>query len=286
MSDSELGAFLRARREAVTPERVGLPAGIRRRTPGLRRAELATLAGISVEYLTRIEQGRDRHPSAQVLSALADALRLSVEERGLLRHAAKVTGGNSDPCGAAGPPAQLVRATVRALLDRLEPEPAYVVNRLGDVLARTTGYERLAGPVGLLDAAAPNLLRYLFTDARAGAAYPDWARVADDATATLRIECRPDDRHLAALVDELTITAGAAFTTRWTAPPRVPARAGTERLIHPDAGELRLAYEILALPDADGQRLVAYLPADDATATALDQLTGRRPGALRTARPA
>jgi transcriptional regulator with XRE-family HTH domain len=286
VSDSELGAFLRARREAVAPEQVGLPAGLRRRTPGLRRAELATLAGISVEYLTRIEQGRDRHPSAQVLSALADALRLSVEERGLLRHAAKVTGGGGVPCGAADPPAHLVRATVRALLDRLEPEPAYVVNRLGDILARTSGYERLAGPVGLLDAPRPNLLRYLFTDPRARAAYPDWACVADDAATTLRVECRPDDPHVAALVDELTITAGADFTARWTAAPRLPGRAGTERLVHPDAGELRLSYEILALPDADGQRLVAYLPADDATAAALDHLTGRHPGALRTARPA
>jgi len=181
VSDNELGAFLRARREAVTPDEVGLPAGARRRTPGLRRAELATLAGISVEYLTRLEQGRDRHPSAQVLGALAGALGLSAEDREQLRRLGKATGGNV--CPAVEPPAGSVRPTVQALLDQLEPTPAFVANRLGDVLAYTIGYERLASP-----------------------------------------------------------------SACWT---------------------------------PDEQRLVIQLPADDATSAALDQLPGRRPGALR-----
>ena len=185
MSDNELGAFLRTRREAIAPAEVGLPSGARRRTPGLRRAELATLAGISVEYLARLEQGRDRQPSAQVLAALADALRLSFDERVHLRHAAKATGG--DPlrlCPAAQPPAYSVRPTVQALLDRLEPAPAILLNRLSDVLAFTTGYERLAGPVGLLDAPRPSLVRFVFTDARARAAYPEWDRIADEQVAS------------------------------------------------------------------------------------------------------
>jgi transcriptional regulator with XRE-family HTH domain len=282
VSDNELAAFLRTRREAVTPAEVGLPNGPRRRTPGLRRAELATLAGISVDYLIRLEQGRDRHPSTQVLAALADALRLSTDERVHLRLLAKVTSGDGRLlCAGAEPPARSVRHTVRALLDRLEPAPAVLLNRLSDMLAFTTGYERLAGPVGLLDAQPPNLVRFMFTDARARAAYPEWDRIADEQVANLKFESYRTDPHLAELVDELTVTAGAPFTERLEGPPALSKRTGVERLAHPDAGQLRLAYETLDLPEADGQRLVVYLPADDATSAALDRLTGRRPGALR-----
>ncbi|GAA3740186.1 transcriptional regulator with XRE-family HTH domain [Spinactinospora alkalitolerans] len=270
MSDSDLGAFLRARREAVTPADAGLPAGgARRRTPGLRRAELATLSGVSVEYLTRLEQGRDSHPSAQVLGALSDALRLSVDERVHLRRLAKTAGGAS--CGAAAP-ARTVRPTVRALLDRLGPGPAVLLNRLSDVLAFTDGFERLADP--------PNLARFVFTDARARTGYPDWDRVAEEQVSRLRLFGR-DEPHVAALADELTVVAGAAFVQRWQAPPSTPRRTGVERWVHPDAGELRLAYEVLDLPDADGQRLIVYLPDDDGAAAGLDHLTGRRPGTLR-----
>jgi transcriptional regulator with XRE-family HTH domain len=280
MSDNELGAYLRTRREAVAPADVGLPGGTRRRTPGLRRAELATLAGISVEYLVRLEQGRDRHPSAQVLAALADALRLSGDERHHLRLLAKAAGGDGHLlCPAGEAPARSVRPTVRALLDRLEPAPAFVINRLSDVLASTAGFASLAGPLGLLDAEPPSLVRFVFTDARARAAYPDWDRVADELAANLRLESSHGDRHAAELVEELTITAGAPFTDRLAAPPIVPRRTGVERLVHPDVGELRLAYETLELPD--DQRLVVYLPADQATSATLDRLAGRQPGALR-----
>jgi transcriptional regulator with XRE-family HTH domain len=271
VSDNELGAFLRTRREAVTPAEVGLPAGRRRRTPGLRRAELATLAGLSVDYLVRLEQGRDRRPSPQVLGALADALRLSDGERELLRLAAKITGG--EPCPAAQPPAEAVRPSVRALLARLDATPAYVANRLGDVLATTSGFRRLAGPAGLLDGEPPNVLRYLFADDRAWVVFPEWDRIADEQIALLRTCARTVDPHVAELAKELEVSAGAAFTTRAEAPLRQPERTGVERWRHPEVGELRLAYECLALPDADDQRLVAYLPADDATAAALDQLT-------------
>jgi transcriptional regulator with XRE-family HTH domain len=279
VSDNELGRFLRARREALTPADVGLAAGARRRTPGLRRSEVATLAGVSVEYLTRLEQGRDRHPSAQVLAALADALRLSPADRVQLRHLAKATGGAI--CPAAEPPAGSVRPTVQALLGQLEPAPAFVVNRLGDVLAFTTGYERLAGPIGMLDARPPNLIRFVFTNARARLAYPEWDRVADEHVARLKTEFRRADPHIAQLADELTLIAGPPFTDRLKAPPVSPKRTGIERLAHPRAGQLRLAYEILELPDPDEQRLVVQLPADNPTAAALDQLIGRQPSALR-----
>ncbi|MEH1127879.1 helix-turn-helix domain-containing protein [Micromonospora sp. CPCC 206061] len=282
MSDNELGTYLRERREALTPSAVGLPAGSRRRTPGLRRAELATLAGISVEYLTRLEQGRDRHPSSQVLGALADALHLTTSERVRMRVLAKAADG-AFPCHEVQPPAVTVRPTVRALLDRLEPTPAYVVNRLGDVLAFTTGYERLAGPLGLLDEDPPNLIRFAFTDERARSTYPEWELVADARAAALKAEFGPADPHVRELIDELTVTAGAAFSDRYRRVTGGEPRSGVERLHHPTAGELRLAYESLALPDADQQQLVTYLPADDATAAALGRLAGRRSGALRVA---
>lgn len=281
VSDNELGAFLRARREAVTPAEVGLPTGVRRRTPGLRRAELATLAGVSVEYLARLEQGRDRHPSAQVLLALAAALRFSRDDRNHLRLLAKATGGGIFPCQEVARPAREVRPTVRALLDHLEPVPAYVANRLGEVLAVTTGYERLAGPVGILDAGPPSLVRFVFTDSRARTVYPDWDSVADHHVAALKIESHRADPHVLALVEDLTNAAGALFADRLETSTVVPRRTGVERMVHPDAGDLRLAYETLSLPDADDQRLVVYLPADDASSAALDRLSGRQPGRLR-----
>ncbi|MEU7900509.1 helix-turn-helix transcriptional regulator [Nonomuraea sp. NPDC049152] len=281
MSDIELGAFLRNRREAVTPSQVGLPTSPRRRTPGLRRAELATISGISVDYLTRLEQGRDRHPSPQVLAALADALRLSVPERLQLRNVAKMASGADILCPGGLPPEREVRSTMRTLLDRLEPTPAVLLNRLGETLVHTAAYERLAGPVGLLDGQPPNRVRFVFTDERARTAYPDWDRIADEQLAALKAESSRNDPHLVHLVDELTVMAGAPFAERLRTIQRLPHRTGVERLVHPEVGELRLAYESL---DAEGQRLIIYLPAEEATSAALDRLNRRRPGALQAVR--
>lgn len=276
---TELGGFLRSRREAVSPSDVGLPVGTRRRTPGLRRAELATLAGISVDYLIRLEQGRDRRPSAQVLAALADALRLSDDEREVLRRFSIHTTG-AELCPAVTPPARAVRPTVRAILDQLEPAPAAVLNKLTDLLAWTDGYARLAGPVGILDGDVPNLVRFTFDDARARTAYPDWDAIADEQVAHLRDALRADDPDATALVELLTAAGGREFTDRWGARPVLHRRSGVTRIVHPAEGELRVAFETLQLPDADDQRLVVYLAADQATSSALDRLTGRQPGAL------
>ncbi|MGW1992545.1 helix-turn-helix domain-containing protein [Embleya sp. NPDC001921] len=280
MSENELGTYLRNRREAVKPADVGLPDGARRRTPGLRRSELATLAGVSAEYLARLEQGRDRRPSGQVLAALADALRLSADERVHVRLLAKAATGEMFPCTGGEPPARAVRSTVLALLDRLEPAPALLVNRLGDVLAFTNGYERLARPLGILDEDEPNLARYVFTDPRARAAYPNWERIADEHAAILRLASSFGDPYVQDFLDGMAVTAGTAFTERLAAPSTPPRRVGVEHLTHPEAGELRLEREILDLADVD-QTLVVYLPFDEPTSAALDHLTGRHPGALR-----
>jgi transcriptional regulator with XRE-family HTH domain len=292
MGETELGAFLRAHREAVPPASVGLPNGTRRRTPGLRRAELATLAGVSVDYLTRLEQGRDRSPSAQVLAALAETLGLSRDERIHLHRLAKTAathphtvhigagGGACEAAAAAG--ARTVRPTVQALLDRLEPAPALVANQPGDLLAWTAGFARLAGPIGLLETEPPNLVRYLFTDPRAHDAHPDWETVAGERAAALRAAAALGDPHAALLAEELTIIAGARFRDRFEGSAALPARTGVERWAHPAVGELRLAYESLQLPDPDEQRLVVYLASDEATAAALDRLADHHPAAPST----
>ncbi|GAB3280088.1 helix-turn-helix transcriptional regulator [Actinocorallia lasiicapitis] len=271
MSDIELAAFLRSRREALTPSDVGLPSGQRRRTPGLRRSEVAQLSGVSVEYLTRLEQGRDRNPSPQVLGALADALRLSPDERTYLRFAAKAaSGGDSlSCCPGVQPPVQEIRPTVRALFDRLDPAPAILLNRLGEVLTCTDSYRLMAGPI----VESGNFNRYLFASPTARATHPDWDRAADDAVTVLRHGNSPADPHLLHLVDELTVTGGSAFSDRFRRPIAAsPIRNGVERLIHPSAGELRLAYETLLFLDED-LRAIVYFPADPTTDTALSQLT-------------
>ena len=277
MIEGELGSFLRSRREAVSPAEVGLPERPRRRTPGLRRAELATLAGISVDYLIRLEQGRDTHPSTQVLAALADALRLGEDDRAHLRNLAVISNG-TELCPQARAAARAVRPTVRALLDRLEPSPAFVVNHLADLLAWTAGYERLAGPLGILDAEEPNLLWFTFADERSRAAYPDWDDVADEQVANLRAELRQPGGDARILADRLARTAGADFTDRWERGAVTWKRSGVKDLAHPVVGLLHLSFETLELPDVDRQRLVVYLPADAATSAGLGRLAGHQPG--------
>jgi transcriptional regulator with XRE-family HTH domain len=278
VSDNDLGAFLRTRREALTPAEAGLAAGPRRRTPGLRRAEVALLAGVSVEYLTRLEQGRDRRPSAAVLSALAETLRLTVGERIHLYRLAKGADAGFS-CRGDAAPGREVRPTVRAMLELLEPAASVLLNRLSDLLAWTTGYEQLMRPAGVLRGTPPNLARYVFTDPRARAAFADWDRVADEQVAALKHGPFRADRHVAALAGELAVTAGDAFSSRVAAVPGLPAGSGITRLLHPAAGELRLAFETLDLPADDDLRLVVYLPADAATAAALGRLVraGPRP---------
>jgi transcriptional regulator with XRE-family HTH domain len=269
-----LGDFMRARRDATRPEALGLPSGARRRVPGLRRAELATRAGISVEYLQRIEQGQDRNPSVTVVNALADALQLDITERWHLRHLAKL---GAPTCLGTPPQTRLdVRPTVRAVLDQLEPGIAVVTNRLGDVLDYTSGFHALARPTGLLDAQLPNLTRFVFTDHRAHAVFPDWAEVADERAFDLWLAPAEQSKRFVA---ELADAAGPEFTERLHG-HEVP-HGGTQRWRLPAVGELRLDRELLELPAADAQQLVVFIPAGDATADALNRLRPTAAGTLR-----
>ena len=269
MSDNELGLFLRSRRESIDPATVGLPAGSRRRTPGLRRSEVAALAGVSVEYVTRLEQGRDRHPSPPVLGALADVLRLTGNDRVHLYRLTKGA-GTSFPCRADMTPSRVLRPTVRLLIERLEPSLAVLVNHLGDVVARTHAFTTFAEPLGLLDTEPPNLLRYVLTSARSRTVFPEWPAVADHWVATLKEGPFRADPYVAALADELSVTAGDEFTSRVSTVPGVPALTGILRVTHPALGPLTLAYESLELPADDSLRLIVYLPADPATTRALE----------------
>jgi transcriptional regulator with XRE-family HTH domain len=271
-----LGDFLRARRDATDPGAAGLPASDRRRAPGLRRSEVAALAGISVEYLVRIEQGRDRNPSAAVINALAEALRLDAAEREHLRHVAKCSSGTCGP--AAPPPSADVRPAIRSLLAQLEPGIAFVTNRLGDVLACTSGFDLLARPAGLLDSSQPSLTRFVFTDQRARRAFPNWDQVADEQAFHLALGA-PSQRS-EQLIADLTALAGTEFTGRLHS-RRLPV-AGTQAWCHPLAGPLQFNRELLGLPAADAQQMVVLLPADEATSAALSTL--RHGGGLALAR--
>ncbi|MFG2058343.1 helix-turn-helix domain-containing protein [Micromonospora sp. NPDC048930] len=274
-----LGDFVRAKRDSIQPESFGLPDRGRRRAPGLRRSDLATRAGISVEYLTRIEQGRDRNPSPAVLNALADALSLDARERDHLRYLAKITGGACPGHRRPSPPNREVRPAVLATLRLLEPAAAFVTNRLGDVLAYTSGFELVMRGIGLLDTERPNLTRYVFTDPRARTFLPDWHQVADEQAFDLWLG--PSAETSEWFKAELAPVAGPEFTRRLH--HHLPPSPVPLRIDHPAAQELRWDRERLELPSTDAQQLVVLLPADEATAHAVEQLRHRPRGILRAA---
>lgn len=268
-----LAEFLRSHRERLSPERAGLKSNGRRRTPGLRREEVAALSGVSIDYLVRLEQGRDTHPSPDVLLALADALQLDREET---RHLmALVSVGNSPQMERLCPAVPDLRApappSVVAMLDRLDPTPAYVTGPLGDVLAANDAWATLAGPLGL--AVGSNVVWHAFMRPEV---FVDPDAVLGAAATRLR-DARlfhADDEQVAAL--HAALMELPEFSRRWSGPAvEAPAR-GPLALSHPDLGELRLAFEVMELA-SDGQQLVCWLPADAATESVLDGLMAEQP---------
>jgi transcriptional regulator with XRE-family HTH domain len=266
-----LGDFVRAKRDSIQPGSLGLPDRGNRRSPGLRRLDLANRAGISVEYLTRLEQGRDRNPSISVVNALADALSLDPTERTHLRYLAKITGGICTAHPEPAPPPRDVRPAVLETLRLLEPGIAIVTNRVGDVLAHTSAYGTLAAGTGLLDDDAPNITRYVFTDSRSRTFFADWDDVADEQAFDLWLGPSIENSEWFGAL--LAHTAGADFTRRLNR--HLVPRRGVLRLHHPSGCELRLHRETLEL-SSDAQQLVVFLPADEQTSRAVEQLR-RRP---------
>ncbi|SFJ75394.1 helix-turn-helix domain-containing protein [Streptomyces pini] len=242
-----LGAFLRARRGRVTPEQVGLPGGRRRRVRGLRREELAQLAGISVDYYVRLEQGRATQPSPEVLDALAGALGLDAAERG---HLDTLTAGRHGPA-----PRTRVSPLLRRILDSMAHLPAFVTNHRTDVVAWNELGAELIGGLGGPGRRERNQARYLFLDpASSRAVFPDWEDRAVEAVGQLRVATGryPEDRELAALLAELSAHS-SDFRRIWATGEVVMCTAGRKRLRHPAAGLITLDYETLHIPAAPGE---------------------------------
>lgn len=255
--DDELSEFLRSRRARVTPAEAGLGPGAGvRRVPGLRREEVARLAGVNVDYYVRLERGRRINPSDSVLDAVARALRLNATERAHLF--ALVRPGGTRPVTRSVPP-QRVRPSVHRILDAHEPLPAMVLGRRMDVLAANrparalyTDWEALPGP-------SRNMVRFLFTDPAARSVLVDWAGSATEAVAHLRLyQGRyPADPLLADLIRDLS-AASEDFRGRWADHDVHQHTYGAKSFDHPVAGRFTLAYELLGILDDADQFLTLY----------------------------
>jgi transcriptional regulator with XRE-family HTH domain len=256
----ELGTLLKARRAALTPQAVGLPDTSHRKVAGLRREEVAQLAAISVDYYTRLEQGRVQ-ASATVLATLARALRLTDDEQTYLYAVA----GKSDSRPRRRRPAQKVRPAIRRLLDQLTENPAIALGRRMDVLAWNEAAAALFTDFAQLPVAHRNYIRLLFTDPAVRALHVDWQHDARDAVAALRMEAAadPDDPALAQLVGELSVQ-DADFRTWWAEARVNSASYGTKHYHHPVVGDLSLDCDVWTSPDGSGQRLMV-LTAEPAT---------------------
>jgi len=198
----ELGAFLRARRARLDPLEQGLPTVRARRTPGLRREEVAQLAGVSVDYYTRLEQGRDLRPSTAVLNALARALQLTTTER---EHLFRLDRTGPAPARVAGP--ERVRPSTRRILERVSPNPALLFGRRLDVLAWNRAAATLITDFAAVPVAHRNIVWLVFLDPAVRAVYPEWESVAREALAFLRGAAGryPNDPAIASLVGELSV---------------------------------------------------------------------------------
>lgn len=262
-----LGGFLRSRRERLSPTDAGIPDGPRRRTPGLRREEVAALAGISVDYLIRLEQGRETRPSGDVLRSLARALQLTPDEDTHLRRLAEMA-AEPERSRRRSRTTALDDSTVR-LLDRMAGTPAYIGDGLTDILTWNNSFQALMGATGLLEMTPPNLLRYTFLHPEAQVLYKDWRAVAQNKISHLQAAI--GDPRLSSLVGELAVES-AEFAQFWTEHQVEFKRTGTVTFDHPLAGEMHMDFSTLMLPSPSSLHLVAYLPSDAASQAALDHL--------------
>jgi transcriptional regulator with XRE-family HTH domain len=249
VSASRLGEFLQARRALLTPEEAGIAPYGRRRVPGLRREELAQLAGVSVDYYVRLEQGRAAHPSAEVLDALATALQLDDVERAHLHQLATPSRRRRRTSAP-----ERVAPGLERLLAQLDTVPAFVLGRRMDVLARNQLAAALLG-----HHAERNLARTMFLDPSCRELYADWERHARETVGYLR-HCAardPDDPEMAALVGELSVKS--EHFARWWADHLVREKtSGTKRFRHPVVGELTIAFDTLTTPGVPDQALITY----------------------------
>ena len=255
---SEISDFLRTRRARITPEAAGLVAyGGNRRVPGLRREEVAMIAGVSVDYYARLERGNLAGVSDEVLGAIARALQLDEAESAHLFDLAKAVRGSASPRRAAQRAAQ-VRPSVQRLLEAWNA-PAWVRNERMDILAANRLGAALYAPVFEASGARANNARFVFLDPRSREFYPDWEQGANDLVAVLRSTAgrNPDDRSLQELIGELS-TKSEVFRTKWANHNVRFHRTGRKRLHHPIVGDLELAYEAFEMPADPGLTMFAY----------------------------
>ena len=269
----EIRQFLTTRRAKITPERAGLPDyGGRRRVAGLRREEVALLAGISIEYYTRLERGDARGVSDEVLDALARALQLDDVERVHLTDLIRTANARRP---TRRPAKERVRPSVQRILDSMTGTAAFVRNGRLDILsANQLGYA-LYSPAFLDPHRPVNLARFIFLDPASTQFYGDWDGIAHAAVGSLRAEAGRDPYHrqLTDLIGELA-TRSHEFWVRWAAHDVQHYRSGVQPFRHPIAGELALDYDALEIPADPGLTILAYTAAPDSPAQqALDQLT-------------
>jgi transcriptional regulator with XRE-family HTH domain len=251
--------FLMTRRARITPEQVGLPPGRRRRVPGLRREEVAQLAGVSIEYYTQVERGNVAGVSAEVLRAVARALQLGEAEETHLFDLVRAATGKGDRTQSARIAETTLPDGVQELLDSMATAPAIVINGQLDLVAANALGRALYGPVLAGAKAMPNLARFMFLDPTAEQFFPDWSREADDVVALLRAEAAraPDSPVVSRLIGELA-TRSEPFRTSWAAHNVKAHRHGVKRFRHSDVGELSLTYNVFDITGVGGLSLIGH----------------------------
>ncbi|MFF8195083.1 helix-turn-helix transcriptional regulator [Streptomyces bobili] len=256
---TELGTFLRTHREGVTPQEAGLPTGPGvRRTPGLRREELATLAGVSVDYYVRLERGKETHPSPAVVDAIARALLLGPAAHEHLRELVARAAGSAT-VGSDPETARTVRPGTGLLLENLRPFPAYVISRTMDVLACNPSGLRLFAGMADWPPQMRNVVRYVFLHPAATTLFDDWDEQLRAVVGRLRAlsSLEPDAPDLTEIVDEL-LAKSPEFTDLWE---RYDVRwhtHGSKTFHHPEVGDLTPGYQSMQLEGTQGQRFIAY----------------------------
>jgi transcriptional regulator with XRE-family HTH domain len=252
------GEFLRSRRERLTPAEVGLPAGFRRRTPGLRREEVALLAGVGATWYTWLEQGRDVRPSAEVLSALAGALRLDTAER---RHLYILNDRPPPEPRPTGP--ERVEEPLLRMLDSLTAQPAYVLGRRWDVLAWNRAAELLFGDYGKLDGDSRNIMHIVFANQAHRKLLVDWEEVARTSLAMFRADSAryagdPDFERLIGTM----MRVSPQFRELWPRQDVLRSLGSHKRIQHPVAGRMTFEYTSFAVMGDADMKLVVYTPLD------------------------
>jgi len=266
----EFGAFLRSRREKLTPQSVGLRGGDRRRARGLRREEVALLADVGITWYTWLEQGREVHASAEVLTSLAEALKLDPAERAHLFQLADRT-----PPEAKNQRSEVIEEPLRRLLDSFTLQPAYIIGRLWDLLAWNPAAAALFGDYGRLNGEDRNILSMLFLDQSHRDLLLDWEEIARTTLAMFRADTagqtgQPDFERLVA-----RLTAKSAPFREWWPRQDVLRRlSGSKRIAHPEGGTMVFENTSFAVGEHPGMKMIVYTPLDEATKEKLKALLG------------